>query len=157
MMRKLLYGSAIVALESYLGDAFKYIVTSNSNYFHSFLKNHKSEEEEKKIPLSKLNIHGDDIGTYIRESVISTMNKISFHNLKPVTQLYKKILNIRLPTSQYYVKFEEAIENRHHIFHRGGRDYDGKELEISDRDIFELAYDIEEFINETEEVLLAQL
>ena len=48
ILKKLLYGSVIAALESYLGDAFKYHVTTNDYYFNSFLTNFKYPEKDKK-------------------------------------------------------------------------------------------------------------
>jgi len=154
LIKKLIYGAVITTLESYLGDAFKYNVINNKSYFYSFLKNFDFGHEDKEYRLSELGLQGDNIGKFIEERVKKIMNEQSFHNLHLVKKLYKKILNINLPEN--LMKFQEAVQKRHDIFHRNGKNIDGIELKIEEGDIYELVTEVENIIKEIETILEAR-
>lgn len=155
IIRRLLYGSVITALESYLGDAFKYNVISNKNYFYSFLTNYDFPKGDKKYNLAELGLQGDKIGEFVENRVKEIMDNIIFHNVKVVMGLYKQILNVDL--SNALIGFKEAIQKRHDIFHRNGKNLAGVDLEIEPHDIYRLITDVKKFISETERILGAQI
>src|SRR4030042_4614925 len=154
IIRKLLFGSVITALESYLGDAFKYHVINNKNYFYSFLQNYEFPKGDKKYDLKELGLQGSKIAEFIENRVKEIMNNILFHNVVLVTELYKDILNIDLQSS--IMDFREAIQKRHDIFHRNGRNIAGIELDIQSAEIIALIDQAKKFICETERIIAAQ-
>ena len=154
VIMKLLYGSVITTLESYLGDAFKYQVINNKNYFYSFLINYKFPQGEKKYTLKELGLHGNKIGEFIENKVEEILNNIIFHKLKYVNELYKDILDIDLPSR--WVDFLEPVQKRHDIFHRNGKNIAGVDLDIEYIDIYGLILKTKKFIDETECILEVQ-
>ncbi len=154
VIRKLLYGSVITALESYLGDAFKYHVINNKSYFYSFLKNYDFKGE-KKYDLNELGLHGNKIGEFIENRIKEIMNNIIFHKIELVNELYKQILNIDL--LPMIMDFREAIQKRHDIFHRNGKNITGIDLNIQSYDILTLISQVKKFISETECIMAAQI
>lgn len=155
VMLNLLYGSVITTLESYLGDAFKFHIMNNESYFYSFLKNYKFSKEENKYNIRELGLHGDKIGQFIKNKVKETMDKIIFHRVEIVDEIYKEILNIDLPGS--LLGFKDAIQKRHDIFHRNGKDREGVELEIKDNQIRSLIYSVKKFISNVEILIRAKI
>jgi len=155
VIMKLLYGSIITVLESYLGDAFKYHVVNNKNYFYSFLKNYDFPKGDKKYKLKELGLHGNKIGEFIETKVKEMMNNIIFHKVPLVIELYSDILNINLPMT--LIDFQEAIQRRHDIFHRNGKNVAGVDLVIEYYEILKIISDVKRFISETECILKAQL
>lgn len=154
IIRKLLYGSVITSLESYLGDAFKYHVINNKSYFYSFLKNYDFKNE-KKYDLKELGLHGDKIGEFIENKIKEIMNNTIFHKVELVCGLYKKILNVDLPST--IMDFKDSIQKRHDIFHRNGKNIVGIDLDIQSSDINELIISVKKFISETEKIMSAQM
>lgn len=155
VIRKLLYGSVITTLETYLGDAFKYHVINNKSYFYSFLKNYEFPKGEKKYNLKELGLHGNQIGEFIEDKVKEIMNHIIFHKLELVNKLYKDILNISLPSK--WSDFQDAIQKRHDIFHRNGKNIIGNDLDIQFQDISVLIMQVKKFISEMEYIMDAQI
>lgn len=151
VLRNLLYGSVITSLESYLGDAFKYHVINNENYFYSFLKNYDFPSGEKKYNLSELGLRGNDIGEFIKDKVKEIMNNIIFHKIKMTKELYKKILNIELPGM--LMGFQEDIQKRHDIFHRNGKNIAGIDINVTNRDVRYLIEKVKKFIGNSEHIL----
>ncbi len=154
VMKKLLFGSAVTSLESYLGDAFKYHVLNKENYYYSFLENYKFSTE-KKYTLNDLGCQGRNMDEFLMNKVKEHLNNIIFHKVDLVTDLYKDILNIDLQSNLR--DFRGSIQKRHDIFHRNGRDLSGEELDIRSRDIRDLVLNIQKFISETEKVMIAQI
>ncbi len=151
VIKKLLYGSIITSLESYLGDAFKYHVINNKNYFYSFLKNYDFPSGEKKYNLSELGLQGEKIGEFIENKVKEIMDNIIFHNIRMTRELYRKILNIELP--ERLMSFQEDIQKRHDIFHRSGKNRAGIDMEIHSGEISYLITRVQKFIGDSEHIL----
>jgi len=151
VITKLLYGSVITCLESYLGDAFKFQVMNNKNYFYSFLKNYDFPRGEVKYNLSELGLKGNGIGEFIENKVREIMNNVIFHNINLTRELYKNILNIELP--ERLIGFQEEIQKRHDIFHRNGKNIAGKEMVINEGEIDILITKVQRFIGDCEHIL----
>jgi hypothetical protein len=153
IIRKLLYGSVITSLETYLGDAFKYRVINNESYYSSFLMNYRFEDK-KKYNLKELGLQGAKIGEFIKQKVKENLNNIIFHKVDLVKTLYREILNIDLPST--VMDFQDSIQKRHDIFHRNGKDIAGFDLNIQSSDITALIVLVKKFIIETEKIMAAQ-
>ncbi len=151
VIRKLLYGSVITCLESYLGDAFKFNVINNKSYFYSFLKNYDFPRGETKYNLSDLGLKGNEIGEFIENKVKEIMNNIIFHNIKLTKELYKSILNIELP--EELIGFQEDIQKRHDIFHRNGKNIAGGDVIIKETEIEHLIDKVRKFVGNCEHIL----
>ena len=154
-LARLLYGSIITSLESYLGDAFRYHIFSNKAYFYSFLKNYDFPKGEKKYSWKELGLKGNKIGEFIENKVKDVINDISFHNLSNVNELFKKIINVDLPKS--WSNFNDSIQKRHDIFHRNGKTVAETIIDIDSSELSKLKEDVKDFIGEMERIFLAQL
>ena len=157
VMARLLYGSIITSLESYLGDAFRYHIfgLKTKAYFYSFLKNYDFPKGEKRYSWKELGLKGNKIGEFIENKVKDVINDISFHNLGRVNELFKDILNVDLPKT--WTNFNDSIQKRHDIFHRNGKTVAGTIIVIESSELSILIIDVKEFIGEMERILLAQL
>lgn len=155
IIAKLLYGSVITTLESYLGDAFKYNVFTNDVHYHSFLKNYTFTEKKYEFRDLALESIKVNLSNFISLRVKEIINNMIFHRLDFVIPLYKQILNVDLPKN--IMDFREPIQNRHHIFHRNGKNIAGEDLDISYVDIFELIQKLKKFISETERIMAVQI
>lgn len=157
-MARLLYGSIITSLESYLGDAFRSHIFNdkyNKSYIYSFLKNYDFPKGEKKYSWKELGLKGNKIGEFIENKIKVVINDISFHRLDIVNELYKDILNVDLPKN--WSNFNDSIQKRHDIFHRNGKTVAGTTLEIKHSELLSLIGDVKNFIGEMERILLAQI
>lgn len=155
IMSRLLYGSIVTCLESYLGDAFRYHIFSNQGYFSSFLRNYTFPKGDKKYSWRELGLKGDKIEEYIRQRIKGLIDDISFHNLEKVNELYLEILNVDLPRNWVAIN-RDVIPKRHDIFHRNGKNVAGEIIKIGKNDLVTLLDEIRKFIAETERILLTQ-
>lgn len=159
ILRNLLYGSVVTTLETYLENAFKHYITTREKYLKMFTQKFETRSKKKNSMefLEELIQHKNkNVKGYILEEVKKIMNEeITFHKIYLVKKLYEDILNIALPSSIF--QFEGAVEKRHHIFHRNGKDKLDNDLNISLEDIKQLIKGVKEFIKETEEIFKEKL
>lgn len=135
---RLLYLNVVIALETYLSDAFINNVMSDSDLFNKLVEN-TPEFQQTKIPLSSVLKEAKTIESTAKTHLLD----ISWHNLAKVSKMYESILNISFPKD--IGNLYRAILKRHDIVHRNGIDKDGKEILISVGDIRELVRDVENF------------
>jgi hypothetical protein len=150
---KLLFGSVITTLESYLGDAFKYNVINKKAHFHSFLLNYDFKSE-KKYTLKELGKEKNRLPDFLEIKVKEIMENIIFHKLTKVSELYSNILLVDLDLS--LMDFLDDVQKRHDIFHRNGKNANGVDIEIDNMKIFQLITKVEDFISKTEKIISAQ-
>lgn len=149
VIRRLLYGSVITTLESYLGDAFKYQVISNRKNFLSFLEKNEFKQEKTKYELIELYSQGSSkVSDFVENRVKEIMDNIIFHKVNLVISLYKGIIKIDLTPE--LIQFVEPIGKRHDIFHRNGKNRAGIEFDISESEIFSLITQVKKIISDTE-------
>ena len=88
------------------------------------------------------------MGKFVEDKVKAIMDKTSFLKLDKVIEMYQDVFSIKLPDT--WINFKDAIDNRHFIFHKNGKNMLGKELEISTQDISTLIKQVRNFISTME-------
>ena len=136
---RLLYANVITALETYLSDAFMGTVNTNPDLMRQFIEI-TPEFKKKKILLSEAFEAKDKA----EEEANVYLDKLVWHNIKQVKQMYKDTLGIDFPEDISAIF--QAIKTRHDIVHRNGRTKEGDEIIITENDISELITSIEDCV-----------
>lgn len=136
---KLLYLQLIINLETYLGDTLKFYVLNNEKYLFKFVEAYEPFQKEK-LKFS------DICKKYakIKDIVSKVLSEILYHKLHIVRKLYKAILNIDIGDIS---ELSKAIQHRHDIVHRNGKDVEGSVFIISKEDVKQLAKQTKAFID----------
>lgn len=136
---KLLYLQLIINLETYFGDTLKFYVLHNEKYLCKFVEAYEPFQKEK-LKFS------DICKKYkkIKDIVNKALSEILYHKLYVVRKLYKAILNIDIGDIS---ELSKAIQRRHDIVHRNGKDVDGAVFVISKEDVEQLAKQTKAFID----------
>ena len=143
---RLLYLNVVIALETYLSDAFISTVVPDKDLFAKYVEN-CPEFQQRKIPLSEVIKHSSEL-----ESIVNThLSEISWHNLSRVSKMYRDILEIQFP--QDIGKLYRAVLIRHDIVHRNGKDRDGNEIYVGKAEIESLIEETEKFVQHIDQEL----
>lgn len=78
------------------------------------------------------------------------LTSIVYHDIELVRKLYKKVADIELPTTK---SIEEAIQIRHDIVHRNGKDKDGNLHTVTRTDVEILSDHVMNFIYEVDSLV----
>lgn len=125
-----LYAGAITSMEAFLSSTLlKEVLSSNENK-RKFVEKYLPYRKEH-IALSKIFEQMDKIDATIQESLRGLM----YHNLSMIKPIYKDVLDIDLGDIGDIMK---AIQIRHDIVHRSGKDKEGNFHEIKKEDVTDL-------------------
>ena len=142
---RLLYANIISKLEAFLSDTIiKQVLSSNDNK-KKFLQTYEPLAEQK-FPMKAIYAKYDALDTIIRGALTS----IVYHDLELVGKIYNDTLGVQLPKVK---EIDDAIQIRHHIVHRNGKDKDGNLVEISKESVQNLAETVSTFMFDVENQL----
>lgn len=144
-LAKLLYAAVITAMETYLSDTFKKQVLNRPAIKKRFVKSHDFFKRDK-FSLSEIY----ERSASLNELIVSEIDTISFHNLNRVLALYKAVLATNFPT-ELLADLKHAIDNRHDIVHRNGKDTTDNSLVVemtNVSDLINLVDEVVKFIDE---------
>jgi hypothetical protein len=142
-LRRQIFVGVIATMETYLSDAFINTTLSSLSYKEKFVKSFK-DFKDKSFPLSDLFEKYNDIDNICKKALLDVM----FHNLAKVKGMYSDTLNVDLGNISEAAK---AIQIRHHLVHRNGKDKDGKHFIVTKEVVSSLLDNIEEFISKVDE------
>lgn len=142
---RLLYANIISKMEVFLCDTIVQQVLSSDANKKKFLQTYTPLAEQQ-IPMKAIYSKYDALDTIIRNALTS----IVYHDLKLVRKLYVNTLDVTIPENK---EIEEAIQIRHDIVHRNGKDKEGNLREIKKEDVLKLAQTVADFISAIEEQL----
>lgn len=131
-LARLLYAAVITAMETYLSDTLKKQVLNREGIKRKFIRNHDTLKD-KKISMSLI----FERMAGLNEEIISEIDRISFHNLDKIPGLYKSVLSTKFPETGL-AELSLAVNNRHDIVHRNGKNTSNKPLNISMSDVEDL-------------------
>ena len=136
---RMLYSSAITALETYLSDAFFQTVIKDESLIERLMLT-TPEFVEKKYSLSEV----VEWKKQTKEKVSDHLFNIVWHNLAKVRCMYRDVLQVNFPddASAVYV----AVVIRHDIVHRSGRTKGGKIHNLRVSDVEKLFETLEAFV-----------
>lgn len=126
-MYRLLYANVITSMESYLSETLKREVLRNEDTIRRFTETYKPFSDEK-LCLSDLFKKKEQI-----PSIISAVLKdLMYHNLGKLKPIFKDALGIDLGVITSLCK---AVEVRHDLVHRNGKNHEGVEHKITETDV----------------------
>ena len=134
----MLYAKAITNLETYLGDTLKKYVLEEEQYLRLFVEQYKPYKDET-FPLCEIYHRLDTIKDRVRQ----TLNELMYHNLGKLKGIYLEVLNVDFGDIK---QLASAVNIRHDIVHRNGKDKDGNERHITKSEVIEVADMVNEFI-----------
>lgn len=140
LLSKLLYANVITAFETYLSDIFVYTVISFPPLIRRVVEN-DPEFSKRKLDVTGLFRRYDGI----RNEVAEYLESLIYHNLQKVRELYRSVLCVNFPKD--LSKIFKAIEIRHDIVHRNGRNKQGELHELNLSAVTELLNTIVDFVD----------
>jgi hypothetical protein len=135
----LLYISVITAIETYLSDAFINTVINNEDNMRKFVKRNP-EFTKKTFKLSEIYEKFENINNDVKSYLLTLL----WHNLKKIKPMYKTTLDIGFPED--LDEIFTAINTRHDLVHRNGKNVEGEKIVISQQEVEELIINASQFI-----------
>jgi hypothetical protein len=130
VLRRLLFANVIAALETFLSDTFINRVMGDDILFQRYLDTEKAFQE-RKVPMKD----ALRLVTEIKAVATKELIEMVWHNIGKVRTLYADVLHVDLGDLTLIAK---AINTRHDIVHRNGRQKDGTDRVIVAVDITDL-------------------
>jgi hypothetical protein len=128
--RRLLFANVITAMETFLSDTFINRVLAHDTLLQKYLDTEKAFEE-RKFPLKNALRVAEEIKGVATKELLDMV----WHNIGKAKALYAEVLGIDLGTIGPIAK---AIQIRHDVVHRNGRQKDGAIHAIEESDITDL-------------------
>ena len=145
LLLELLYANVITTLEAYLSEVLTYYVLNHDNYKRKFVK---SFVDYKNINVNLTNLY--DIYDDIDKRISNTLKDLIYHHLPKIRGIYKDTLDVDMGSIKDIML---AVEKRHHIIHRNGKDKDGNAIVISKVDVEKLISIVIDFVENIEKQL----
>jgi hypothetical protein len=140
LAQKLVFSSAIGALEAYLYEVAYFWVDTHADALQSLVEG-LPEFREQKIPLSELFKRHAGIKNHAK----GYLQNLVWHRWKKVASVFRHALSVELPST---AAFEGPLLKRHDIVHRSGHDKDGAPVTVTAAEIADLCAVIREFADE---------
>jgi hypothetical protein len=137
---KMIYISLITSLETYLAQTFIGEIESSDEALRSFVET-TPDYKQTKISLAEIFKEHESIREHAKEHLLGLI----WHNLAKLKPMFKASLGIHFPESMGALI--KATHVRHDLVHRGGKTKEGKEVQVSQQEVANLATDLEKFVN----------
>lgn len=128
ILQRMIYSNVITAMESYLSDTIKRTVLSRKAIKIRFIEKHKAFSE--KIKINEIFEYIDKIDKIISDEI----EKISFHNVVTVKNLYIDVLDCDFNHIEVS-RLIDYVSIRHDIVHRNGMKTNGDIIYLSQDDV----------------------
>ena len=139
---RLLYANIISKMEAFLCDTIVNFVLSCEAHKRRFVQKYEPLASQK-FQMSAIYAKYESLDKIIKGALTS----IVYHDIDLVRKLYKNVADIELP---YTKAIEEAIQIRHDIVHRNGKDKDGNLHSVTRVDVEILSDYVKDFIYEVD-------
>lgn len=140
-----LYAGAITSMEAFLSSTLLKAVLSSNESKRKFVEKYLPYRDEQ-IPFSSIFEQMDKIDATIQE----TLRGLMYHNLGKIKPIYKDVLDIDLGAIGDIMK---AVQIRHDIVHRSGKDKDGNVHNIQKDDVIGLVEEVSSLISKVDRSL----
>jgi hypothetical protein len=120
----LLHVNVITAIETYLSDAFINTVLNDNQHLRQFVESNP-EFSKKSFSLSEIFSRHESIKDEVKEYLISQL----WHNIAKIKPMYEAALGVTFPSNLGAIF--QAINVRHDLVHRNGRNKDDVQIELS--------------------------
>lgn len=122
-----LYAGAITSMEAFLSSTLLKVVLSSTENKRKFVEKYLPYRDEH-ISFANIYEQMDKVDIKIQE----TLRGLMYHNLGKIKPIYKDVLNIDLGDIRDIMK---AVQIRHDIVHRSGKDKNGNLHDIKKEDV----------------------
>ena len=140
--RRMLYASVITALETYLSDRFVSSITNNPEKLRKFVETFPRFQKES----IKVSDTFKKSGSLEREVKLILLGEILWHRLIVVANMFKATFGVDFPDPKALVELLRAVEVRHDLVHRSGKNKDGVEHAITPEDIEKIVVESETLV-----------
>jgi len=144
---RMIYSSAITALESYLVDSFLNKVLGNSERITKVISTNKSLNEKKYCVADILDWHKN-----VESRVEEFLTELIWHNIPTVRSLYGDVLGVSFPDNTPSIF--KAVGIRHDLVHRNGKTVKGKVHILNEIEVIELISNVDNFIGSIQKQLV---
>ena len=139
---RLLYANIITTMEAYLYDTIKKQIFTKPALERRFVENHDGLRGTKML-VADLYKKMDTI----KDAVNEIIDKMTYHNLPVVRNIYKSVLDIDIP-EKTISSLTNAINIRHDIIHRNGKNKSGELVLVTESDLEALVNLVSEVVRE---------
>ena len=139
---RLLYANVIAKMELYLKDTLIKEVMRTEESKRRFVENY-SEFKDSKFELADIYRKLDSIDSLIKK----TISDLIFHQLYKIKAIYKDTIGVDIGDIG---ELSKAVQIRHDIVHRNGKDKEGKEQIIQKEKVLNLSDRVSTFIDSIE-------
>lgn len=146
IFNRMLYASAITAMETYLSDAFIQNVIGDDVRMARLLKSAPGLKD-RKFSVSELLEWKERATDYVSEYLLD----IVWHNLAKIRQLYMNVLDVQFPEDATDV--HRAVAVRHDLVHRNGRTKSGLVHRFKQAEIIFVFSAVERFVQAIDDQL----
>jgi uncharacterized protein YutE (UPF0331/DUF86 family) len=136
---RLLYLSAIIALETYLSDTFIAKVCADPQLLRKFVENDRYFSKDS-VPIREVFKFTDSV----KDNVKAYLLKLVWHRITDSQRMFFETLGVTFPKD--LEELTQAIRVRHDIVHRSGKTKDGKEHQLAKTDVEKVAGTVEEVV-----------
>lgn len=151
VLLRMCYSGIITVMEVYLSDIFIRSV-QHEPVKRRFVESYARYKSAERKPLSEVYKQLESLDKIIEDDLQS----LSFHHIPTVKQLYDNCLLIRFP-EHLLSGIAQAVQIRHDIVHRNGRDVKGIHHEISIEHLQILSTQMHDFLNFIDQQVLDTL
>jgi hypothetical protein len=141
---KLLYVHVVTALETYLSDFLVSRVLNDDATLRVFIEKAPVFQEQK-ISISEVFKTRETIKTRATQF----FERVVWHRVDKVGELYKRVLNIEFPNDLSRV--EDVVKLRNLLVHRNGKGIDNSVREVSEQDIIDAIGVAEQLVTHIED------
>lgn len=143
---RLLFANVITAVETYLSDTFINRVLTDDAALRRFVET-TPEFAKRNVPYSDIFKAVDEA----RDDAKRHLLEVVWHNVGKVHAMYRGTLGVELKKGLRAVA--AAVETRHHIVHRNGRDRGGVLVVVTAAQLSDLMESAEQLVADVEEQL----
>ena len=137
-----LYAGTITSMEAFLSSTLLKTVLSSAEMKRKFVEKYLPYRDEQ-ISFSSIFEQMDKIDSTIQE----TLRGLMYHNLGKIKPIFKDVLNVDLGDIGTIMK---AVQIRHDIVHRSGKDKEGNVHDIMKEDVIQLVEEVSSLISRVE-------
>ena len=141
---KLLFSGVITALETYLSDTMRKLIFNNQAVIRRYVE--FEDSFQKKIKISEIYLTLEKL----EKDVSALLDKTSFHNIEETSKLYQSVLMVNFPRDET-LELKKAVEIRHDIVHRNGKNFKGEHRNITEQNVIALISSVVSFIEKIDD------
>jgi len=135
-LQRMCYSSIITSMEAYLGDILKREIFSRAAVKELFVASYKPFKEQS---FSLCNLY--KALSKIDDEIVNALNTLSLHNIGTAKSLFYSTLMTEFPEKSLR-PIGAAVQIRHDIVHRNGRNIKGEVLSVNYQSVQTLAEEV---------------